>query len=307
MCSLKLRGGVDTPMQVRNVARRIERYGGAYNFSLSELEGFQGDLFEAERRLLNGLYGGVGVGKERIADRTEELFGDVGFYWSAGQVWRELLTAVGAKLSGLSVEVGCGVVPKVGGALHYLEFEGALDLVDVSEESLEYASRWLTLLGCRFPRRSVRSHIFELGYEIYDGVFANHAIDDLILHEHCVRSGSSTRQLYLDGGSYGEAWLEISRDSEWIPSFVEMLVRAIVSALAPGGTVVMCDYQSHSHTALGLDYVTSLVRDVQAQVRKGLRERGLRSLDTLVPLHLHSDRFELGADDVIAFQKGEVS
>ena len=300
-------GGVDASMQVRNVARRIERYSGSHEFSQGELEGFQVDLCEAEQRLLKGLYGGVRVSKDRVQDRTEELFGDLGFYWSAGQVWRDLLTAIGIKLGGRSAEIGCGVVPKVGGALHYLEFEGILDLVDISDESLRSASRWLSLLGCRFPHNSVRSHLFDLSHDLYEGIFANHVIDDLLLNEHCLRTECSADYLYRDGSRYRETWQEISRYSPWIPSFVEALVAKVASALTPGGTVVMCDYPSHSHKALGLENVTPLIRDVQDLIRKGLFDRGLRSLEALVPLHLESDRFELRAGDVIAFQKKEAA
>jgi hypothetical protein len=76
-----------------------------------------------------------------------------------------------------------------------------------------------------------------------------------------------------------------------------------VKVLAPGGIVVMCDYDSHTHCELGLEEIPLLVREVQSQVRTEFISRGLRSLEDLVPEQLDSDRFQIGRNDVVAFCK----
>lgn len=241
----------------------------------------------------------------RVDDRTAQLFDDVGFYWSAGQVWKSLLAALGVGDKGRVVECACGVVPKVGAALHYGTFHGTLDLVDLSQDSLARASRWLELLGCRFTHTARCSSIFDLEQESYQGIFANHAIDDLVLHAYCARAGIRLEPLFQDGTKYIETWAQLARDTPWLPAFIAQLIDTIAAALMPGGVVVMCDYESHSHRELGVCGVIEVVRNLQNLLRVEFAARGMSSLELALPQRLESGRFELSLGDVIAFCKVE--
>jgi hypothetical protein len=241
----------------------------------------------------------------RVDDRTEQLFADVGFYWSAGQVWKSLLAALGVGDEGRVVEFACGVVPKVGAALHYGTFHGTLDLVDLSQDSLARASRWLELLGCRFTHTARCSSIVDLEEAGYHGIFANHAIDDLVLHAYCARTGGRLDPLFENGTNYIETWAQLVRDTAWLPAVIAQLADTLVAALGRGGVVVMCDYESHSHRELGVSGVIEVVRNLQSLLRVEFSARGMSSIESKLPLRLESGRFELSRRDVIAFRKGE--
>jgi hypothetical protein len=237
-----------------------------------------------------------------LPDTTQQLFDDMAFYASAAAVWSSLLTSLDAPKDGLCAELGCGVVPKVAMGLHYYRHVGQVDLIEPSARALASAETWLNFLCVQFAHTPIRESLFDLRMRRYDSVCANHALDDIILQEHCLRSGLPYEDLYCDASAFCRTWDTITRDCPWLSAFLDHLARTLTSLLSPGGLLILCDYQSHSHRALQLTSVTSLQKAAQQHLRSSLISEGLLSCEEKIPQKIQSGRFVVESSDIIALR-----
>jgi hypothetical protein len=239
----------------------------------------------------------------RIPDRTEELFTDLTFYWSVGRVWREVLEKVIPPTVQHAAELGCGYVPKASLGLHYLNYMGRVDLVDSDEAAASHARNFLELFGARFHCDTRRTTLIEAPQEAYDLVVANHLLDDLALSFYCATQGSEFTALYLDEVSYASTWRTMVADREWLPGFVDSTVSTLLRLLKPNGTVVLIDYPSFSHRALGLTTLIQFVRDAQFLLREKFMEKGARVVSDPIVKPVVCDRLRVTHEDLIVVQR----
>jgi hypothetical protein len=296
-----LRLGVD------RASSRVARLGRNYRFNNLEVERFVADIGLASRRLISREYQQSTFRPRntlRIPDRTEELFSDLAFYWSVGQIWSSLAQALRVSPTARIAEIGCGHVPKVAIGFHYLGVEGKVDLVDNDAIALERASRFLQLIGARFPIGVLQGTLFDEGVSGYDCVFANHLLDDLILDHFCKLHGVDAAKLYEREDNYLEVWGDIIATPHLLDDFVPVLADTLVTKVRPGGVVLLLDYPSFSHRALGLTEVIGLVRKATRLLRDAIRARGGNIVTDLPAASITVDRITVTQDDIVAFRRG---
>lgn len=303
---------VDSPRRspLRSVERassRVARLGRNYRFNQLEVERFVEDIGLAARRLISREYQQSTFRPRntlRIPDRTEELFSDLAFYWSIGQIWRSLAEAVRISPTARIAEIGCGHVPKVAIGLHYLGIAGKVDLVDNDAIALDRASRFLELIGVRYPVGLVRATLFDEMVKGYDVILANHLLDDLILNHFCALRGVDVAKLYEEENRYIDVWEKIVATPHLLGDFVPVLAETLIAKVQPGGVVLLLDYPSFSHRALGLTDVIDLVRQVTRLLRHALRTRGAEVVTDLPATSITVDRVTVTQDDIVAFRRG---
>lgn len=287
-------------------AARAVRIGRSRRYDPVEVERFIGDLSRATRRLVSREYRQSSFTPRnllRIPERTEELFLDLTFYWSVGQVWREILHRIELPQYGRVAEVGCGYVPKVACGLHYAGFAGTIELIDPDGEALSHAARFLSLVGARCHATTRRGALSENPPARFDALFGNHLLDDLILSSYCARQGVEVAPLYACEERYAAVWDEIVTDASLIDHVVPALADTLVASVRPGGVVALLDYPSFTHRALGLTHVMSFVRQVALSLRRALTDRGATSLELLQD-PVTFDRLTVSGDDLVAFRCG---
>jgi hypothetical protein len=276
-------------------------------FTNSEVERFVADIGLATRRLVSREYVQSSFQPRnalRIPDRTEELFHDLTFYWSVGQVWRELFQAISLSPAARVAELGCGHVPKVAIGLHYFGARGQVDLIDSDAAALERAGRFLELMGAQFPMGVVKSTLFDDGAGEYDAVFANHLLDDLILSYFCERRGIDIAALYAREDAYIAAWGEVVATRDPLREVVQSLAEVLTRIVRPGGVVILLDYPSFSHRAFGLTAVIDLVRQATQLLRESVRSFGGVVIRGVPSTPVTVDRLTVTQDDIVAFRMG---
>jgi hypothetical protein len=281
--------------------------GRSHRFTDLEVERFAADIALASRRLASREYQRSTFQPRnvlRIPDRTEELFQDLAFYWSVGQVWSRLLQAISLSRTARVAEIGCGYVPKVAMGLHYYGATGQLDLIDADAVALQHAGRFLELMGARLPLAAVRGAIFDRDLGQYDAVFANHLLDDLILSHFCEKRGVDIATLYAREDRYIAVWEEIVATPGVLEEVVPLLAQVLVRSVRPGGVVILLDYPSFSHRALGLTSVIRLVRETTQFLREGVRASGGVIIRALPSTPIAVDRVTVTQDDIVAFRVG---
>ncbi len=295
---------------VDRASSRVARLGRNYRFNSLEVERFVGDIGLAVRRLISLEYQQSTFRARntlRIPDRTEELFSDLAFYWSVGQIWWSLAQALHISPTARIAEIGCGHVPKVAIGLHYLGFAGKVDLVDNDAIALERASRFLELIGARYPVGIVRATLFDERVRGYDVILANHLLDDLILNHFCALHGVDATNVYDREDRYMNVWKEIVATPNLVGEFVSVLAETLIEKVQPGGVVLLLDYSSFSHRALGLTDVIDLVRQTTRLLRDALRMRGAEVVTDLPAASITVDRITVTRDDIVAFRRGGVN
>ena len=287
-------------------AARASRIGRSWRYAPVEIERFVADLSLATRRLVSREYRQSSFQPRnllRIPERTEELFNDLTFYWSVGQVWREIFAGMPMRQDARVAEVGCGYVPKVALGLHYAGFTGTVDLVDTDGEALSHAARFLELVGARCSSTTQAATLGDPHGRTYDALFGNHLLDDLVLSAFCVPRGIEGARLYEREDRYMAVWSEIINDSTFAERFVPDLADTLVGSVRPDGIVVLLDYPSFTHRALRLTRVIKFVREVALNLRRALVGRGAT---LLAPLKgsVTFDRLAVTPDDLVAFRSG---
>lgn len=297
----------DLSLRVNRASCRVAQLGHNYRFTMMEVERFISDISQASRRLVSREYQQSTFQPRntlRIPDRTEELFSDLSFYWSVGQIWSSLARALSLRPDARIAEIGCGYVPKVAIGLHYLGVHGSVDLVDTDGVALQRASRFLELMGVRFPVGVVKATLFDEVNGGYDAIFANHLLDDLILNHHCESRGLDIRMLYAREARYAEVWGEIVADPHFLRELVPLIADALVRRVRPGGVALLLDYPSFTHRALGLTHVIDLVRQATRMLRDIVEARGATLITDLPSVPLTVDRVTVTRDDIVVFKKG---
>jgi hypothetical protein len=277
-------------------------------FSSQEVERFAYDLRQLEGRLKGREYLRTSF-KPRsvmsIPERTQELFNDLEFYASMGRIWQGLLERALDSSEGIVAEVGCGPVPKVGIGLHYAGFTGTCHLLDIDPKAGQMSCEYLTMLGARYTRVAVSESLFDPNDVKYTGLFANHLIDDLILHTHCQTVGICIDDLYNDEGLYQRVWEDAAGGLRQIAALMERFIRAVFAKTKPGGVVLLLDYPSFSHRALGLGFVTECVRRCQGLLRELIGDLGGVMLDSVLSAKTVVGRIELDPENLLAFRKSK--
>lgn len=294
-------------LDVRRASNRVSRMGQNHRFTSVEVERFVADIGLASRRLVSREYQQSSFQPRnalRIPDRTDELFHDLTFYWSVGQVWRELFQAISLSPLARVAEIGCGHVPKVGIGLHYFGAHGQVDLVDTDLVALERAKRFLELMGARFPVGMVNGTLSDGEAGRYDAVFANHLLDDLILSRFCERRNIDIGTLYAVEEKYIGVWREIVATSDGLNEVVVGLSEVLQRSVRPGGVVMLLDYPSFSHRALGLFDVVEYVREARRLLRETMRATGAVILTGIPARSITVDRMTVTQDDIVAWRVG---
>lgn len=294
-------------VDVGRASARVSRMGRNHRFTKLEVERFVADIGLASRRLVSREYQQSTFQPRntlRIPDRTEELFHDLTFYWAVGQVWSALFRALSLPRSARVAEVGCGHVPKVGVGLHYFGALGQVDLIDADSVALERATRFLDLMGARFPVGSVKGTIFDGVVGAYDAVCANHLLDDLILSHFCQRRDIDISALYAREESYIAVWREIVATPHLLHEFVPAIAEVLVRSVRPGGVVLLLDYPSFSHRALGLNDVIRFVREAAQILRDTVRGKGAVIMMDLPAKPIRIDRLNVTQGDIVAWRMG---
>ncbi len=294
-------------LDVRRASARVARMGRNHRFTNLEVERFVADIGVASRRLASREYQQSSFQPRnalRIPDRTEELFHDLTFYWSVGQVWRDLFQALSLSPFARVAEVGCGHVPKVAIGLHYFGAHGQVDLIDTDVVALERAKRFLELMGARFPVGMVHGTLCDGEAGRYDAVFANHLLDDLILSRFCERRTIDIATLYAREERYIGVWREIVATSDVLNEVVAALSEFLWRSARPGGVVILLDYPSFSHRALGLFDVVEYVREATRLLRETMRANGAVIMTGTPVRSITVDRVTVTQDDIVAYRVG---
>ena len=294
-------------LDVGRASRRVARMGRNRRFSNLEVERFVGDIGLASRRLASREYQQSSFQPRNtlsIPERTDELFQDLAFYWSVGQVWRALFEALSLSSTARVAEFGCGYVPKVAVGLHYFGARGQVDLIDSDATALQRAGRFLELIGSRFALGLVRGALRKGVAGSYDAVFANHLVDDLILSHWCEQRDIDIGTLYAREDRYVAVWGEIVSNPHVLTEVIPSLADALALTVRPNGLIVLLDYPSFSHRALGLNGVIDLVRQGTRLLRESLRANGAVMIPDIPSAPLAIDRVTVTQDDVVACRTG---
>lgn len=292
---------------VRRASNRVAQMGRNRRFTNLEVERFVTDIGLASRRLVSREYQQSSFQPRntlRIPDRTGEIFQDLTFYWSVGQVWKNLFQAIALSPSARVAEIGCGYVPKVAIGLHYFGALGQVDLIDTDGVALERARRFLELMGARLPVGTVQGTILDGVVGEYDAVFANHLLDDLILRHVCERREIDVGALYAREEMYVSLWREIVTTPDLLYEVIPAFARLLVRSVRPGGVVLLLDYPSFSHRALGLSDVVDFVRKATRLLRESMRANGAVILTGIPSTSLRVDRMNVTQDEIVACRVG---
>ena len=238
-----------------------------------------------------------------IPDRTDEIFKDLTFYWSIGQIWKEIIKNSFHEETQWVAEIGCGYIPKVGLGLSYFGFKGSLDLIDVDSRAAKKASSFLGLFGANFKSYSRVSSIFAESEVRYDSLLANHLLDDIILSNFCELNSIAGFKMYEREDEYKKTWQKIVSNSEFIPALMEELAETLLAKVKPGGIILLLDYPSFTHKALKLFPLIKQVKQAQSILRNKLENLGAIQIKGVMDEALKFDRLMVNPTDLICFRK----
>ena len=260
-----------------------------------ELEIILGRLKSREYRQSNFLPRNVLT----ITERTDEMFKELRFLWSVGAVWKELLQEIGIHRVKSALDIGCGFFPKAELGFYYLNFTGKLTLLDCSAEALRQAAHFLKFFNVGFSVERVPVSLWDLPDHRYDLIVANHSLDDLILDAAARECGVSLIDAYRSEALFQELWQSIIKDSSLGAEVMDRLAEFIAGHLNPGGRVVLLDYPSRSHRALGLNSIPRYVGARQKDLRACLEGKGFKQQPLLKGGSICRERLVVSANHVV--------
>jgi 2-polyprenyl-3-methyl-5-hydroxy-6-metoxy-1,4-benzoquinol methylase len=238
-----------------------------------------------------------------IPDRTDEIFKDLRFFWSVGAVWENLLDKLGVRPTAQILDIGCGFFPKIELGLYYHGFEGTVTLCDPNQEALEHAVQFLKFFRVSFEAQHYTSTLWTLKGKQYDAIVANHFLDDVILVEFAKREGLEVTKLYRTESEYQKAWTAIKATKGFCDELVVKLAGKLNELLKSQGSILLLDYPSFSHKAMGIKALLSVVNKFQANLRDLLSQTGLRERQLLQGASIRRERLIIRDPYIVAFKR----
>lgn len=234
-----------------------------------------------------------------LPDRTDEIFKELLFFWSVGEVWKELFHAVKLPPSARILDIGCGFFPKAEVGLYYCGFQGAVSLLDVCPQALAHAVKFLKFFQVDFRTRRLACSVWDLPAVRFDFIIANHVLDDLLL-DAAARSGRvPLAEAYRSERVFSQLWSGIVQDPVAGAALMDRLADVVLSRLNPRGVVLFVDYPSYTHRALGQGALLRFVRQRQQDLRSALEARGLELMQPIRNGRLRRDRLVVRDSHVI--------
>lgn len=188
-----------------------------------------------------------------LPDRTHQVTVEAEFMASVGRLWARLLAPLGLERAGRAIDLGPGWAPKVELGLYYGGFKGHAVLINQDGNALETLGRFLRIFDLKYSLSTDQADLLSWQGEPGDLVLANHLLDDLLIDDHCRRTGADAGGLYARESAFREAWEQILRQP---PGRERALVEALADAVArmtrPGGHAVFVQYPSYAERTLSL-------------------------------------------------------
>jgi hypothetical protein len=237
-----------------------------------------------------------------IPERTEEFYKDLTFFFSVGKVWETLLGKLKKSTIRSVLDIGPGYFPKVELGLYYSGYKGAVTLLDQDCRATESAEKFLTFFNCPFSVRCCHTSILSAPRATYDLIVANHFLDDFGLASHCSDQHIDIKEAYLSEKIYQSLWNDIARNPASALAETEKLAATFSRLLAVGGTVLLLDYTSFSHRAMGLTAIPTFVKKMKRKLLSELSRQGLAPR-SLIARPIRFDRLQVDAEDLICVTK----
>lgn len=274
--------------------------------SKRELKRFVYDLVQLEQRLASREYASSAFQPGRalcVPERTEEMVRDLEFFSSIGRAWERVLRRFLRGDESHVAELGCGPVPKAAIGLHYTDFAGTCDLIDIHEQTGVLSGKFLEMLGVRFEINVIDRSIFSIHGSQYGAVFANHLIDDLVLQAYCEGRQRDAEPMCTTQQLSPQTWRTAARSPQLLDRTMRKLVDAVFSLVHPGGFAVFLDYPIPLVSGVCGNANDSSLQACQEYIRSYAEELGGELLDTsqLEPLHL--EVCTIGPENLVAFRR----
>src|SRR5262249_3986389 len=158
---------------------------------------------------------------------------------------------------------------------YYLEYRGEVLLVNKDARAFFDLQTMLGLFAPRFSLSTLAKDLWREPIGRHAFVAANHVLDDLTVDHYGDAFGMSADDIYNKEGAVIEVWERIVAARE--QHLLEMTARVVPvfeAALAPGGMLVVAQYESYIERVLDLERVTAFNVELLARVKKELVARG---------------------------------
>jgi len=300
---MKSRSSITTTAELGSILASLQASLNSGRYSSKEVARLSADISTSRRRLLSREYRQTSFKPRNqltIPDRTEEFYMDLRFFWSIGKVWERLLRRMKLGARSRILDIGPGFFPKVEIGLCYLGFEGSVDLLDVDPMASPYATMFLDFFAKPFSTSSITGAVSGLKPSVYDLITANHFLDDFLLSHYCLRSGIRLHDAYGSEQIFKSAWRHIMHDHRAVDDQLGELIDALHRVSVRGTNVVLVDYPSFSHKALGLTSISTFVHGVGQRLSRSLCARGFRSR-RLISHPIICDRLTIEPKHVLSF------
>ena len=306
MCSINNQGQLRK--QILTASREILKSARNCRISNLELQRLNYDLQISKKRFISREYRQSSF-KPRTTmstpERTAEIASDLNFYWSVASVWQSIISQYFSRRTISVAEIGCGHISKVALGLTYFDFWGQLTLIDQDKHAIDRALECLDYFGARFMRSGQTSSVFD-NTRKFDAILANHLIDDLILSRFCKLNRVSLSKLYEDEKLYLRSWQKILENPAFLADLAKDFAAALVGSLNENSLILLLDYDSFSHKALGISAVTTLVSGFKQSLKTELAGLSATELKPLAS-DITFGRMTIKKEMLLAFSTGEKS
>lgn len=126
--------------------------------------------------------------------------------------WERALQLVSFPLDGTIAEFGPGVSPKIQLALKSTPFTGKLVLVDTDPQALAVQNIVYGLARPNFQIETLQTNLFDIPFDRFDLITANHFIDDLVAVEYARILEIDYMRVFNNPVFQQEFWTRVSAD-----------------------------------------------------------------------------------------------
>ena len=238
---------------------------------------FERDLARVLQRAEGGQYriSAFGTNTLDVQDRAHEFLTELAFQARIGRTWSALLAPLQLTPADTVVDLCPGPVPKVELGLFYAGFAGRVVVVDADARALGALAAYLALFDPKFTVVPAVHDLLTEPLPTARVVVANHVLDDLALGWGATRAGLTLGDVYASEENLRTVWRGLLASSvELLDALGPAVGSAFASAVAPGGTLVTCQYAGYIERSLRMPEVTALMQALQARVAHEVMARG---------------------------------
>lgn len=128
------------------------------------------------------------------------------------QSWEQALQLVQFPLDGVIAEFGPGISPKIQLALKSTPFMGKLALVDTNQQALAVQNIVAGLSRPNFEVETFQENLFDIPFDRFDLITANHLIDDLVAVEYAHIWEIDYARVFSNPELQQEFWTRLNTD-----------------------------------------------------------------------------------------------